>query len=238
MCVSYCLASPYRYRSSQYLSYGFQYSHSQLGYLGPEAMCFLLAAQVVARGNDQRDAARIRSLLEPNQRVYFAKAREQLAKDRRFLSRLGLAYLATRSADRYREARAAPVLPPDVLEDELESCGSKAGKPQLTNAGEPIFRVLRTKAAAYALLGILIGSPLGLGVGPLTRWIATPFVIVVSWTVGFIRGRRIRWDYCSDCHADLAADDQACPQCGGLIQGTVRSTDELFEAYERLEKSS
>ena len=95
----------------------------------------------------------------------------------------------------------------------------------------------RTKAAACASLGLVLGSLLGIGSGALTRWSVTPFVIVVSSIAGFIRGRRIRWDHCSDsgCLADLAAGDLVCHRCGGLIKGTIRTIYEDLEARERLE---
>jgi hypothetical protein len=67
----------YVYRSSGGLRYT-QWSHARAGYLSPQAMSFLLAAQVVARNQDHR---RIQKMLEPNQRAYFEAACEALDRE-------------------------------------------------------------------------------------------------------------------------------------------------------------
>lgn len=60
----------YRYRASSSFERGGEsssYSHQRIGYLGPDAMSYLLAMQVVARGADLSEQKRIARLLETNQ---------------------------------------------------------------------------------------------------------------------------------------------------------------------------
>lgn len=67
----------YRYRASSSFERGGErssYSHHRIGYLGPEAMSYLLAMQVVARGVDAREQKRIARLLETNQAGAFRNA--------------------------------------------------------------------------------------------------------------------------------------------------------------------
>ena len=60
----------YRYRASSSFERGGErsmYSHQRIGYLGPAAMSYLLAMQVVARGADVPEQKRVARLLETNQ---------------------------------------------------------------------------------------------------------------------------------------------------------------------------
>jgi hypothetical protein len=66
----------YRYRASSGADLSSRSSHQQLGYLPPESMAFLLAAQVVARRMDAGGRSHVARLLEPNQRASFRAACE------------------------------------------------------------------------------------------------------------------------------------------------------------------
>jgi hypothetical protein len=66
---------------------GSWWSRSVGGYLGMQAMCFLLAAQSVARGTPPKTLAR---LLSPNQRACFLAACKDLGAREALLERLGL----------------------------------------------------------------------------------------------------------------------------------------------------
>jgi hypothetical protein len=74
----------YRYRASGEMRGAYtrtEWSHQSLGYLPPEAMSFLLACQVVARGLPASEARRIAALLEINQAAYFRAAYKTLDRD-------------------------------------------------------------------------------------------------------------------------------------------------------------
>jgi hypothetical protein len=73
----------YLYRSSGYLDGQFavtQWAHRRFGYLPPQALSFLLAAQAVARQLTSRSTGRIASLLEANQAAFFRAAVKHLSR--------------------------------------------------------------------------------------------------------------------------------------------------------------
>ena len=82
-----------RLRSGRSGAGGSWWSRSVGGYLGMQSMCYLLAAQVVARGSTPKPLAR---LLSPNQRACFTAACKELGARDGLLERLGLPAAATR----------------------------------------------------------------------------------------------------------------------------------------------
>lgn len=76
----------YRYRSDTR-----KWAHAAGGYLSPVEMSFLLAAQVVARGEDRAARKRIAGYLETNQAAFFRAAVDALEKpEARLRAKLGL----------------------------------------------------------------------------------------------------------------------------------------------------
>jgi hypothetical protein len=76
-----------RYRSGRSGPGGSWYSRAEGGYLGMQALSYLLAAQVIARGTAPKSIART---LSPNQRACFTAACKELGAREALLARLGL----------------------------------------------------------------------------------------------------------------------------------------------------
>lgn len=76
-----------RFRSGTSGAGGSWWSRAEGGYLGMQSLCFLLAAQIVARGTSPRSLTR---LLSPNQRACFNAACKDLGAREALLERLGL----------------------------------------------------------------------------------------------------------------------------------------------------
>jgi hypothetical protein len=217
----------YRYRQTTV-----EWSHATGGYLGPKAMSYLLAAQVMARGTRPEERRSVRRLLEPNQADFFAAACEQLEADTTLTRRLGLRASGPRPAKTIQRPAPPPIAP--------RPSKRPAPAPVHFNSGLPTFRVRRTQAHAYGLLGfiggIIIGSPYGFYRGTGAALLVAVVISVAGWITGLWRGHRIRWDYCSDpdCSAELAPDLVMCPGCGGSIRGEIASQHDRYDAAERM----
>lgn len=94
-----------------------QWSHTRGGYLGPEAMSFLLAVQVKARGLGWFARRRVAGQLETNQAAYFKWALGKLGDTRELSGVLGIGATQEEPLGRTWVARllhpgtASPVLP-------------------------------------------------------------------------------------------------------------------------------
>ncbi|MGC4120609.1 MAG: hypothetical protein QM765_39735 [Myxococcales bacterium] len=192
-----------------------QWSHQHAGYLPPEAMSFLLAAQAEARGLGFWQRRRLAGLLEPNQSAFFRAARSQVR---------GHPLLAELRAPGGRPGTspttAAPALAPMKLEGPVPEA-LEAPKP---NAGRRTWRVRRDKAIPRGFLGMLAGMAVGIPAMVASGRLELGLLLVgVGTVVGRSIGKHQRWDYCSDpaCAADLDPRDLACPRCGGTISGDL-----------------
>lgn len=217
----------YRYRASGELVGGStitRWSHSRAGYLPPEAMAFLLAAQVEARGMGIFQRGRLTGLLETNQASYFGRARRLLRRN---------ATVTALRASASRRPGRGPAAPRSVRM-QLEGKAPESSAPQGWNEDRKVYRVRRSMALPYAFRGGLLG-------------VLVPFVLLVlaralgfldqvplglaftlplgCFVAGLIWGTRVPWDYCSDpsCAAGLVRGARSCPRCGGSIAGEIDS---------------
>lgn len=112
-----------------------QWRHSSLGYLPYQAMCFLLAAQAVARGMDRKALRAMGARLETNQRGSFLDAAAMLAKQPLLRGLLGLT--GPEGAPVPARTPAAPqhAAPAEAPEGDAPL----AGDPPLSRA-HPVFR--------------------------------------------------------------------------------------------------
>ncbi len=63
--------------------------------------------------------------------------------------------------------------------------------------------------------------------------------VVVSSVAGYLGGRRLRHDVCSDasCRAHIPSGVERCERCGGFIAGRIARASERLEAEEKLPAS-
>ncbi len=246
--------SAYRYRQSGDVngrSATLEWSHQRGGYLSPQAMSFLLAAQVTARGGAAGERRRIAGMLETNQAAYFKAACEALA-GQDVAMRLGLpartVWPAPRApqpapladadgddADADADAEDEAIPPRDPAAEEIAAIRGR-------NRGLAIFRVRAHAAGLFTAGFVIVAAVVGIflmvrrTIEP-TGWMA---MMALAAAVGWWVGRRREWDSCSepDCTAVLPADAQTCSGCGGTIRGRIRVRDERLEAREALEQDA
>jgi hypothetical protein len=62
---------------------------------------------------------------------------------------------------------------------------------------------------------------------------------VVAAGIGYLAGRRLRQDVCSDpgCRARISPGVERCEGCGGFIAGRIARASERLEAEEKLPAS-
>jgi hypothetical protein len=230
----------YRYRQSGEIkgrSASLQWSHERRGYLSPQAMSFLLAAQVVARGASASERRRIAGMLETNQAAYFKAGCEALGS-RDIATLLGLPLRGTWPAP--RPARPEPLVerPRLALVRDDEIAAEIEDEPQARLSGMAIFRVSHhfgeRRMFGFGFLGLVAGllalikhvPPWGILVGMLT-----------GAAYGWWSGWRARRDRCSEpeCQHALAEGLVVCPGCGGTIRGRIASANHRLAAREDLE---
>jgi hypothetical protein len=233
----------YRFRKSGRIVGGSSvtsWSTSTAGYLPPQAHTFLLGCQVVARGLDDGDRRVLLDSLEANQSAFLDAAirhfEDQPAGS--LQNRLGLP-----------DDTTGPVqIPVDVLRPLSPHVGGDARwrewakQRKLVNRGRPIFRIRRTRTAAYCAIA---AGALGPGAAivalecdyPGATLIGAGLVFAfVGVLAGIVLGRRGAHDVCSDqqCEAFLAPELTRCPHCGGDIRGRIRHADERLAAEDRI----
>lgn len=227
-----------RHRSgvSRDAMFSHQWSTQRLGYLSPQEMCFLLAAQAHLRGPARADVREIAAHLEPNQAAWFRVAFKWLAVHAQDLAaELGLppaaewpppADLAALSrpladTDDPVTSRIAPLVDVDVPPPDPV---------------RPVFRVWRRPWSDRLLVVLVVvltatvagvelrRDPVALGL------VVTLALLAVVATGHYLRPR------CSDpaCQARLTRAATACPRCRGTIAGDLEFADQRLAAEETL----
>jgi hypothetical protein len=212
------------------------WSHTSLGYLSPDSMAFLLAAQAVVRRATWNERRCLAALLEPNQAASFRAACSRLRRDEpTLLRRLGIA------SDRRPLPAPQPsnrVLKLSEATPPIAACDVPAEAPRV-RSGNPVFRVPRTAIVRSrrvigfffgACAGGVVASRLGGGVWP-------PVLLALAGAAAghYLAIARRQYE-CSEpsCSARLTPDSTVCPGCGGEIRGEIRRQDDRLEALERL----
>ena len=216
-----------------------EWSHTSLGYLPPESMAFLLAAQAVVRRATWSERRRLGALLEPNQAASFAAACKRLQRDEpNLLRRLGIA------TDRRPLPPPVPAEPalelPDVPRREVRATSPAAAG--TCNRGKPVFRVPRasvvhSRRAVGAILGGCVGGAATAAWGG-GAW--PPVLLAVAGAMAGNVVAKLRREYeCSEptCDATLAPDATVCSRCGGTVSGEIRDANERLAALEQLASS-
>ena len=199
------------------------YQRTMLGYLSPQAMAFLLAAQLRARDASPSIAT---DVLEANQAHYFKKALawiDNTVDDLR--ARLGVP-----------EPEHWPP-PPDLaeltapLEGELESEEAEAEEPEvLATAGDvPVLRLPYGRTTEGAFIGLIAGAGPAFAVGNYVDPAAGLGVAVLGAVVGLVRGKKWKKWECSGCGRPVARADRRCPGCDGVF---VKDLDDPADRLE------
>ena len=229
----------YRFRTSGRMegqSARHRWSTQAAGYLPPQAFAYLLAIQMTARNLGWDDRGLLLKHLEPNQEAFTKSALEEVREHRTEI--MGTLHLETET-DTDESAELSDILQPLPEYEATEAEPSAAPKtPEPFNLGWPVFRVPENHAHRYAVYGAFAGALVGGIAAAVFRHLAPGLVGMAVGTVfGFLRGRRVRFEICSDpqCRTVLGAQE-TCPYCGGIIAGTIRDVGERLEAAEEWER--
>lgn len=239
----------YRFRKSGGLSGGMTttaWSTSQVGYLSPQSMAFLLAAQSVARGLATRDVKRIAAKLEPNQRAFYRAAHRELGTDQDGL-RLALGVPPVELWPD-ETVLAIPLLPADAHfvpgqahDGDGDGDDHEKESAPLWNHASRVFRVRETKAKRWGLFGALLGMLVAAIVASRTElegWRLCAYLMPVTLSLGVLAGRRRIRDACSEprCEGLMTLADRAtCPRCGAAIAGVIDDPNDRLELEDGLE---
>lgn len=237
--VGYCLGfgalavkGAHRYRAEGQLQGPMmitRWVHHSVGALHPEVCCFLLAAQVVARGSDEAQVDALASCFGVNESTSFRRYVRELGADPPGL-RQRLRLPPPEAWPPSEEPGHLPLLEDDGWEPADE--GEDAAEP-----ARPVFRRRRHRGWALAAsTGGIVAAGLFFVVtrGPDAMWaslVAAPLLCLVAYRIGKRLPMR---DACSWCDAELAAEAEACPACRGLVRGTIGPSESHLAAVESL----
>lgn len=211
---------------------------SYTGYLSPQSMAFLLAAQVTVRGMTIAEGRRVGRLLETNQQAFFNAARRHFEDDVDGL-RIHLG-IPPREVWPKPQELAHTSLPDDARFDPKD--GTSARRPSPRNAGANIFRVRASRRVVWMGWGAALG---GVAAIVASRWMAADVTAVgaAGLAAGAIVAAVLGWgthrDTCSDpqCDVVLFAGAETCHRCAGRIRGIIADANGRLEAEEALEDS-
>ncbi len=211
----------------------------RLGGLPPQALCYLLAAQVHVRGEGRAERQRIARGLQTNQAAFFRHAYAAIERmDPPIATQLGVPA---------REQWPAPpslaaltlAIPGDDDPAEPETRRDEDHGVLGMNVGKPVFMVDRSMAprlgrvlfmGCLMLGGVASRMSQGDGVG-----MSSIAVIAVGLGLGGLGiGRLFRDRRCSEpkCGGPLRPELRVCPRCQGEVVGTIKHPRERLAAEE------
>ena len=204
---------------------------TQAGYLSPQEMSFLLAAQLMARGLPLSRCKAIARLLETNQADYLPRIVRHLSERRpELLLTLGLPPDAAGVA----VPDLAPFTRPlDGSERKISVTAEEALPSQPVAVDDHRVFALREGPAPLMIIG-LAGGLLCLWLivvlfedGPLVRFLGAGLGAAVPLYL-LMRKRAYR---CSDhaCTARIPPGATTCPGCGYPIAGWIKSINEIYQ---------
>ncbi len=208
------------------------WSTAHAGYLSPQAMAFLLAAQVVVRGEDPKRIARH---LAANQAACFRAACEELRGDGRdaLIARLGLPMPSL-----WPRPRALPAVEDE--DDDDDEADELDPEDELADE-HPTFRVERRYPRKLVMgLGLTIGASLA----AVFAIAGNPIVAIACGAGGPLATAlvvpRRNHDECADpsCRTNLGPKALVCPGCHRRVVGRVEVPDDRLEAAERWERAN
>ncbi len=218
-----------RFRSGKAEGLVTYWSTQQAGYLAPQSLCYLLAAQVVARGWDSAACKRLARRLELNQAACFRAACDSLERAT-LLERLGLPEPSAHPAERGLPAVEfdEPTLR-ELAVSELrdEQPGFRIAQRAITGPALVAGTIAAGGAAAAAMLhGFGEVTSMGIALAPLALLL--------------LFGPRRHFDACADprCRVKLPPGVEVCHGCRRMIVGRLRRPREWREAMARWQAES
>jgi len=214
---------------------------SRVGYLSPQALSFLLAVQLVARGLSPSRCKAVERHLETNQAEYLARSLRHLRGRREeILSTLGLPPDTSGADEPDLERFIRPlkdVEPVGTVTYEEDVFEDKSFKP----GPDGSVYALREGISRYVflvLLGAMFGSWIGLFATPEGSGMGAG-AVAGSLLALLLLGRGRRY-HCSDtaCRTRIAPGDEVCPGCGVRVTKRIRSLKEVYAEEELEEQSS
>lgn len=223
-------------------------SRSRLGVLSPQALAFALAAIVVARGSSAAERRSIAKNLQPNPSAFFRAALERLdGASPPVVERLGLPAKTTWPPPLSEEVLTAPLADDDddaEVEEEDPDRHAEKGVVGM-NVGKPVFRVQRSKAARLGKMLALPVVTMGMLAARMQVGVDIPLwefgaAAAVLGAMGLGIGRFLPDSRCSEpkCGAELSADANVCPRCGGEVSGVIAHPRERLAAEDELRRRS
>jgi hypothetical protein len=212
-----------------------RWSHSRSGYLPPQGLCWLLAAQVVAR-QDPGLKMHVLANLDANPAASFRAACKELEKDLAGL----LDRLHIPPQEEWPEAVALDELtrPIDI---DFESAGEEA-QAAAPNGVQPVFTVEHSYTARHGLLGAVLGVVIAtvfvIATGIEDRTTVALLFTMIGAVLGGLHGRSAREERCASCNTRVSFALTTCPGCGGTFSGEIADASRRLEAEERYERAA
>lgn len=228
----------------RYVSRGGRSAQTRLGVLGPQALCFLLAARLVAGGASSKSMRRVAGALQANQGAFLRRSAEILGATPALGQTLGLPERSSWPAPRPLAELTGPLAEGDEEAAAEEAAPAEERGIVGQNAGKPVFRVERRAGGRIAR--VLVTGTLVLGgmatrpqMGEALTMAQVAMAAVVLGALGWGLGSLFRESRCSEpkCGATLPKDATTCPRCGGTIMGTIRNPRERLAAEEALRRA-
>ncbi|MBT9554706.1 MAG: hypothetical protein IV100_01700 [Myxococcales bacterium] len=241
----------YLARSSTQGFLGSAWSVSTGGYLGHDALAYLLAVQSVLRADDRATRGRLADALERNQRSVFLSAADALKS-----ASLGDRFQVNVAPSAEAPPDATP-LPDDRADDFGEPTPGTTAPPtaeevearawRTRHAGEVRFRVAPPPpsvgsqravvglAVLMAVTGIYSLATQSASVGRVVLSAAVLLTVIGGFVLWVVKSVPVA--HCSDssCGRQLKQPLPVCPGCGAGIAGDIRSDAERFDAEEDLD---
>ena len=229
----------YRYRASGEQE-GYtaitHWSHDVQGALPAGVMAYALAMQLVARGATPGELRAVARQLETNQADVFQSAARQMKSDYVVLA------LDLPARSKWPAKRAAPAAPsverPRLWRKEasIPTATVKSTNFLGHNTGRAVLRMTDDRRWEMAFLALFVSF---FAVIPLAvKGYGGPAMgaLVTIWILGFVIGKRVRRELCSDssCGIKLPRDAVRCTRCAGDIAGSALPGENRLEAEERL----
>ncbi|MEJ2721093.1 MAG: SoxR reducing system RseC family protein [bacterium] len=226
----------FRYKTGGGWGYQF-WSSLSAGYLPPQALAFALAIQIGLRNISPGERNRLLKHLETDQAAFTKAALKEVTRRKGEIIR-ELRFELDDRAGRPKQIEDILQPLPEYVAPEDPTDGETSEKPPGYNSGRPVFRVPRSRAADYGLIGLLVGAGVGIFAGALLgEFVLAALVALMGTVAGFFWGAKKRYDVCSDpgCEAVLGSAD-TCPSCGGRIVGAITHASDRLEAVEDWER--
>ncbi|MEM7154298.1 MAG: hypothetical protein AAF799_15740 [Myxococcota bacterium] len=218
---------------------------TRLGFLDPQSVGFLLAAQLEVREIRGRSRRQLIKQLSANPAGF---VRASLAVVERLDPPLE-EQLALPPQEHWPPAPDFDVLLAPIADEEDESEEPEERKDEdrgVTgmNDGKPVFRVERSKALRLAKMLALPVAMMGMLAGRMELGVDIPMwqagaAAAALGVLGLGVGRLIPDRRCSEpkCGGELTPEMETCPRCGGTVMGVIHHPKERLAAEEALAQS-